>query len=108
MTRTLWIRDEYLHEILRGAKTVEVRVGYPNIVRLRPGDELRLNDRYLVRIRRIARYPGFEALLAAEDPQTIAPHLSAEELLAALRAIYPAENEALGAVALELECIGAA
>jgi ASC-1-like (ASCH) protein len=26
--KTLWIKDEYLEQILEGRKTVEVRVGY--------------------------------------------------------------------------------
>ncbi|MBM3190860.1 MAG: ASCH domain-containing protein, partial [Chloroflexi bacterium] len=40
--KTLWIRDEYLQQILAGRKTVEVRVGYANIRRLRTGDALML------------------------------------------------------------------
>ncbi len=100
--KTLWIREPYLAQILAGRKTVEVRVGYDNIRRLRPGDRLRLNDRYLVTIRRIGCYPDFEKLVAGEDPAAIAPDLPPGELLGALRETYPAEKEALGAVALEI------
>jgi ASC-1-like (ASCH) protein len=100
--RTLWVRGPYLAHILAGRKTVEVRVGYDNIRRLRPGDLLRLNDRHLAVIRRVGRYAGFEELLAREDPAAIAPDLPPGELLDALRRIYPPEKEALGAVALEL------
>jgi ASC-1-like (ASCH) protein len=102
-TKTLWIKDEYLQQILDGRKTVEVRVAYSNIVRLEPGDSLLLNDQHLYIIIDIRRYPDFEALVAAEDPATIAPELAGREaLLAACRAIYPPEKEALGAVALEI------
>jgi ASC-1-like (ASCH) protein len=102
-TKTLWIKDEYLQQILDGRKTVEVRVAYSNIARLEPGDSLLLNDQYLYIIIDIRRYPDFEALVAAEDPATIAPELAGREaLLAACRAIYPPEKEALGAVALEI------
>jgi ASC-1-like (ASCH) protein len=101
--KTLWIQDQYLQQILAGRKTVEVRVVYPNITRLKAGDELLLNDRYCYRISRVATYPDFPALLANEDPAAIAPGLTGDELLTALRGIYPPEREALGAVALEIE-----
>jgi putative hydrolase of the HAD superfamily len=100
--KTLWVREPYLGQILAGRKTVEVRVGYDNIRRLRPGDRLELNDRHLFAIRRTAHYADFEDLLAHEDPAAIAPDLSPDQLLIALRRLYPPEREALGAVALEV------
>jgi len=101
--KTLWIKDEYLQHILSGRKTVEVRVAYSNISRLEPGDVLLLNDQYPYRVVDVRRYPDFNALVAAEDPVTIAPDLPGQEaLLAACRAIYPPEKEALGVVALEI------
>jgi HAD superfamily hydrolase (TIGR01662 family) len=100
--KTLWLQEAFLSQILAGHKTIEVRVGYRNIQRLEPGDRLRLNDRHLATIRRIGRYANFEELLAHEDAATIAPGLPSDEVLAALQAIYPAEKEALGAVAIEL------
>jgi ASC-1-like (ASCH) protein len=102
-TKTLWIRDEHLAEILSGRKTVEVRVAYSNIARLQPGDRLLLNDRHPFAIRRVGRYADFDGLLANEDPAAIAPGLTSEELLATLRSLYPSEKEALGVVALEIE-----
>ena len=100
--KTLWLRQPYLDQILAGDKTVEVRVGYDNIRRLEPGDRLRLNDRHLAEIRRVASYQDFEALVAAEDADAIAPGLAPGALLAALRDLYGPEKEALGAVALEV------
>lgn len=104
--KTLWIKEAHLAQILAGQKTIEVRVGYPNILRLHPGSPLRLNDAHPARVRRIAVYPDFAALVQAEDAARIAPGMTRDELLAALRALYPPEKEALGAVALEigLEC----
>lgn len=101
-TKTLWIREPYLAQILSGRKTIEVRVGYRNILRLAPGDCLRLNDEYVVIIHRIGRYADFEELIAHEDPAAIAPDLPAKELLDALREIYPPDKESLGTVALEV------
>lgn len=100
--KTLWIKDEYLQEILTGRKDIEVRVGYSNIVRLQVGDILRLNDRYPYVITRIGRYGSHEDLLEHEDPARIAPGASHETLLAALRDIYPPEKEGLGDIALEI------
>jgi ASC-1-like (ASCH) protein len=101
--KTLWIKDEYLQHILADRKTVEVRVAYSNIARLEAGDILLLNDQHRYIITAIRRYPDFEAMVAAEDPATIAPDLpDRETLLAACRAIYPPEKEALGVVALEI------
>jgi ASC-1-like (ASCH) protein len=101
--KTLWIKDENLQQILTGRKTVEVRVAYSNITRLEPGDILLLNDFHRYVISDIRRYLDFDALVAAEDPSAIAPDLPGREaLLAACRAIYPPEKEALGVVALEL------
>jgi ASC-1-like (ASCH) protein len=102
-TKNLWIKEEYLHWLLDGRKTVEVRVAYSNIARLQVGDRLRINDNFLFTIRRIGRYATFAELLANEDLNAIAPDLPAEELLPALRSMYPPEKEALGAVALEVE-----
>lgn len=101
-TKTLWIRDEYLDWILQGKKTVEVRVGYSNIARLEAGDALLLNEQHPYEIRRIGRYASFEEMLAHENPARIAPDLAPVELLAALRALFPAEKEALGVIALEI------
>ncbi len=105
-TKVLWIKEQYLQQILGGRKTVEIRVSYPNIQQLKPGDILLLNEKHRVVIRRIERYASFAELVAHEDPSAIAPGLRAEELLEACRAIYPPEKEALGAVALEINLLG--
>jgi ASC-1-like (ASCH) protein len=101
-TKTLWVQDEYLGWILEGRKTIEVRVGYSNIARLETGDCLRLNDLHPYEIRRIGRYASFEVLLDKEDPELIAPGMEPGDLLTALHALYPAEKEALGVIALEI------
>jgi ASC-1-like (ASCH) protein len=102
VTKTLWIKDEYLAWILSGRKRVEVRVAYSNIARLQPGDRLLLNDQHFFVIQRVGHYSNFEELLAHEDPLMIAPDLPPDELLRALRQIYPPEKESQGVVALEI------
>jgi ASC-1-like (ASCH) protein len=102
-TKTLWIRERYLAQILDGRKTVEVRVAYSNIARLCSGDRLLLNDRHPYLIEQIHRYGSFEELLRHQDPAAIAPDLSPEELLEALRSLYPPDKEALGVVAIAIQ-----
>ncbi|MBN1660006.1 MAG: HAD-IIIA family hydrolase [Anaerolineae bacterium] len=101
-TKTLWVREPFLEQILDGRKRVEVRAGYDNIRRLQAGDRLRLNGRHLADVVRVAHYADFDALVTAEDARAIAPELPPGELLDALRNLYPPEKEALGAVALEV------
>ena len=100
--KVLWVREPYLSQILVGSKSIEVRVAYKNIRRLQAGGWLKLNDRHLARIERVGRYNSFEELLVREDAAAIAPDLTPQQLLAALRELYPPEKEALGAVALEI------
>ncbi len=100
--KTLWVREPHLTEILAGRKTVEVRVGYENIRRLEAGDQLKLNDKHLVTICRVGVYSDFAELVTHESSEEIAPGLAPQDLLAALRDIYPPEKESLGAVALEI------
>lgn len=102
-SKTLWIKPEYLQQILDGHKTTEVRVAYSNINRLLVGDRLLLNDQHPYIIERIGRYANFEDLLAREDKRAIAPDVPPEQLLEHIRAIYSPEKEALGAVALQIK-----
>ena len=102
-TKTLWIKDEYLRQILSGRKKVEVRLAYSNLTRLQPGDLLMLNDEHPYRLIRITRYNSVAELLANEDAGQIAPEVLPEELLALILSIYPPEKEILGLVALEIQ-----
>jgi ASC-1-like (ASCH) protein len=102
-SKSLWIKDEYLAQILAGRKTVEVRAAYSNIARLQVGDRLLLNKEHVYRIRRIGRYESIPDLLAHEDPAAIAPDVPPSELTERIGAIYPPEKVALGLVALEIE-----
>jgi ASC-1-like (ASCH) protein len=101
--KTLWIREKYLHQILSGRKTVEIRVGYPNIIRLTPGDILLLNEKYPYMIAAIRQYPNFETMVAAETPADIAPDITNRaDLLEACRRLYSPEKEKLGVIALQI------
>ena len=102
-TKTLWIKEVYLQNILAGRKTIEVRVAYSNIKRLQPGDKLLFNEQHPFTITRIGRYANFEELLQHESPAAIAPDIPPENLLTRIREIYPPEKEALGVIALVIQ-----
>lgn len=57
--KTLWIKRQFLEEILDGRKTIEVRVGYRNIQKLKPGVRLLLNEEHEIGIKDMRRYPTF-------------------------------------------------
>jgi ASC-1-like (ASCH) protein len=99
--RELNIRPEYLALIADGVKTVEVRVGYPRLRTIRPGQELTFvsgTQRVSTLVKRVSEYPSFEAMLDREDAGSIGGELgeSRAELLAAIRDIYPPDKERLG------------
>ncbi|MFD5696511.1 ASCH domain-containing protein [Streptomyces lasiicapitis] len=100
------IRKPYFDLIATGAKTIEIRVGYPKIRRIAVGDLLRIScgdGTLTTRVTQINEYDSFEAMLASEDPTAIGgPDMNHEQLVGAIRDIYPPEKEALGVFALHL------
>ena len=100
--KTLWIKRQFLEEILAGRKTLEVRVGYSNIRRLRPGMQLLLNNEYPVKIKAVRRYESFEAMVAKEEAEKIVPGKRKEEILQILKSLYPSHKEKLGVFVIEL------
>ncbi len=106
--RELNIRREYLEIIAEGTKTVEVRVGYPSMRRIQPGQDLTFvsgEKRVPTRVKRVTEYSSFEEMLDHENPISIGGELgeSREELLSVIRRIYPPEKERLGVLAIEIE-----
>jgi ASC-1-like (ASCH) protein len=106
---SLNIREPYFDLIATGAKTIEIRVGYAKIRKMAAGDSLRFNsgdDTLLTRIIALKEYPSFEEMLDVEDNTAIGePGMTRDELLAACRAIYPPEKEALGVFAIHLDLL---
>lgn len=101
-------RGEYLKLITDGVKTVEVRVGYPRMRTIQPGQALTFvsgGQRVPTRVKRVTEYSSFEDMLDHEDMRAIGGELgeSREDLLAAIRSIYPPEKERLGVLAIEIE-----
>lgn len=104
------IRSPYLRLIASGVKTVEVRVGYPRMRKIRAGDLLTFvsgGERQPTRVKRVTEYQTFDAMLDHEDARSIGGELgeNRDELLAVIRSIYPPEKERLGVLAIEIERI---
>ncbi|TMU92438.1 ASCH domain-containing protein [Streptomyces sp. DASNCL29] len=106
--RELNLYRQYFDLVAAGTKTIEVRVKYPHLADLAPGDTIRFrikgtDETCEVKVKRVTEYPGFEALLDGEGPANVNPTSTRDEQLANIRAIYPPEKEALGALAIEIE-----
>lgn len=103
--RTIQIYRKYFDMIASGKKTIEVRVGYSGMRRIKPGQLIRFacqDDSCLRRVVRVTEYPTFDDLFKNEKPEKINSSASAEEQIREIRKIFPPEKERLGALAFEL------
>ncbi len=108
--RELNLYRQYFDLVAAGTKTIEVRVKYPHLADLAAGDIIRFcikgtDETCEVKVERVTEYPDFEALLDGEGPANVNPTATREQQLANIRAIYPPEKEALGALAIEIACL---
>ncbi|MEV4170184.1 ASCH domain-containing protein [Nonomuraea sp. NPDC049709] len=108
--RELHIRKPYFDLIASGVKTVEVRVGYASMRKIRTGQDLDFvsgDERLRTQVVRVSEYASFKEMLKHEDPIAIGGHLgnNTEELAAVIRSIYPPEKERLGVLAIEIEVV---
>ncbi|MET8720046.1 ASCH domain-containing protein [Streptomyces misionensis] len=106
--RELNLYRRYFDLVAAGVKTVEVRVRYPHLADLAAGDVIRFRvkgteETCEVTVERVTEYPDFASLLDGEGPVGVNPAATRERQLADLRAIYPPEKEALGALAIEIK-----
>lgn len=105
--RKMRIKKPYFDAIMEGRKTLEVRVGYNSIKRLKAGELLQFETGHtsgVVRIKSIRIYDNFADMLATESWQQIVPQAESEkEALHLLRKIYPPHKERLGVHVIEIE-----
>jgi ASC-1-like (ASCH) protein len=106
--REMNLYRRYFDLVANGTKTIEVRVQYPNLRKLKAGDYIRFvcgRDDALTRVKRVARYASFEEMLDTEGPEHVNPDSPRDQQLANIRRIYGPEKEALGALAIEIELV---
>ena len=92
-TREMNLYLEYFHLVASGRKTIEVRVQYPNLRNLKPGDHIRFvcgQDECLTVVKRVARYDSFEQMIDGEVPEQVESRLPAGAAVGSnhLRRIY--------------------
>ena len=109
--RELNLYRQYFDLVAAGTKTIEVRVKYPHLADLADGDTIRFrikgtDESCDVKVKRVTEYPHFEALLDGEGAANVNPTATREQQLTNIRAIYPPEKEALGALAIEIHRTG--
>jgi ASC-1-like (ASCH) protein len=108
--KDLNLKKPYFKLVAEGTKTVEVRVAYENMKKIRPGMEIAFHsgdEECLTRVKDVRTYVSFDDLLDHEDMRATGGELgeSRTDLLRAIRDIYPPEKEALGVLAIEIERI---
>ncbi len=98
------IKREYYRLINQGVKTLEVRVGYPDIKRVREGDTITFKDYSNIKFEvvRITHYEDFPEMLDSEDSSKAIPGVTKYKALEMYQKIYPEEKEALGIYVFEL------
>ena len=101
---SLRLKKKYFDLIDEGKKTLEVRVGYSQIVKIHKGDTVTFDDysKQVFDVVRVTRYNSFTEMLDTEDSQKIIPGETRYRALTMLQAIYPKNKEALGVYVFEL------
>jgi ASC-1-like (ASCH) protein len=104
--RPIRIYRKYFELIAKGTKTIEIRVGYSSMMRIKPGQLLKFvcqDDAAMTEVLAVRQYKTFDALFDAEDYSRINPGLSKEEQLSEVRKIFPRDKEAMGVLAIEVK-----
>lgn len=99
------IKRQYYNQINSGEKTLEVRVGYPDIKRVQKGDTITFKDYSNIKFEviRVTRYTDFPDMLDNEDSSKAIPGVTKYKSLEMYQEIYPEEKEALGVYVFELK-----
>ena len=98
------IKRKYYNLINEGVKTIEVRVGYSSIKRVKKGDTITFKDYSDTKFKvvRVSRYSSFKQMLNSEDSSKAIPGVSKQQALRMYQKIYPKYKEALGVYVFEL------
>ncbi|MFE9424132.1 ASCH domain-containing protein [Kitasatospora sp. NPDC006697] len=100
--------QQYYDLVAAGRKRVEVRVAYPELLDLAPGQQIRFlcgQESTLTQVTSVTRYANFEELLDNEGIESVNPTASRHEQLKAIRRIYPPAKERLGCLAIGIKKI---
>lgn len=104
---TLHIKKRPLKWILKGLKTLEIRLDYPDRYHYKVGHTLLLDGRYQIKILDIRIYDTFDHVLQNEPLERIMPEVrSAEEAKEFLETFYPVwKQKKYGIKVFEIELV---
>ncbi len=103
--RTMRVKQRFIDQIVKRQKTLEVRIGYGNIKKIRPGERIRLithKSEQIIRVIDVRVYSSFATMLEHEDAKKIVPDSDKSKVLNLLKEIYPPDKEKLGVYVLEV------
>ncbi|MBQ8156164.1 GNAT family N-acetyltransferase [Candidatus Saccharibacteria bacterium] len=98
------VKKEYFRQLKNGSKSLEIRVGYSQIKKVRQGDTITFENygKNEFDVLRVSVYDSFERMLEAEGVKNVLPDMTFDGALRTLRDIYPKDRESLGVYAFEL------
>ncbi|ASJ09690.1 isomerase [Thermococcus siculi] len=104
----LRVREEYLDHIKSGEKRIEVRVAYPQLKNIKPGDKILFNDEVPAVVTGVKRYETFRQVLREEPIKKIFPdEPSFERAVKRFHNLYPKWKEnRYGVIAIRFKLVG--
>lgn len=103
------IKGPYFDAMREGLKTLEVRVGYDSIKRLKPGQSIEFQtsrNSGTATVKAVRVYESLELALNREPWRKIMPFAeSQQDTLRNLKAIYPPDKERMGVYVIEIEWV---
>jgi ASC-1-like (ASCH) protein len=104
----LKVSEEYLEFIKSREKRIEVRVAYPQLRDIKPGDKLIFNDSVPAVVTEVKRYETFRQALREEPIKKIFPdEPSFEKAVKRFHNLYPRWKEnRYGVIAIKFKLLG--
>jgi ASC-1-like (ASCH) protein len=107
--RVIRIKKRFLDQVKAGRKTLELRVGYPNILSIQPGQCMRMlsgTEEQVVTVNDVRKYTSHAAMFGAEDCTRIVPDVTSRtDMMRLLQKVYPPDKKKLGVVILDIEAV---
>lgn len=99
------IKKEYFHQLKSGEKSLEIRVGYSQIKKVKQGDVITFENYgpNEFDVLRVGIYDSFKRMLEVEDVNKVLPGMTFNGALRTLSSIYPKDKESLGVYVFELK-----
>ena len=99
------IKKEYFRQLKNGSKSLEIRVGYSQIKKVKQGDTITFENYgpNEFDVLRVSVYDSFERMLEMEGVDKVLPGMTFDGALKTYCGIYPKDRESLGVYVFELK-----